>query len=83
LIRRADITRAQHAEALERVLQRQGVDHRGQHAHVIGGHPVHAGLGQTGTAENVAPADHHADLHTQAIEWTSPATRWIMAGSMP
>src|SRR5690606_21090020 len=35
----------------------------GQHAHVITGHPIHAGGTQRGTAEQVAAADHQPHLH--------------------
>ena len=50
-------------ELLQRVLKRQRVDHRGQHAHVVGAGAVHA-FGRGGDpAEDVAAADHHAHFH--------------------
>ena len=52
---------------LERVLQRQRVDHRGQHAHVIGGDAVHV-LGLLGdAAKEIAAADDDRDLHAQFV----------------
>ena len=47
----------------ERVLQRQRVDHGGQHAHVIGGDAVHAAGRGGHAAKEVAAAHHHADLN--------------------
>jgi preprotein translocase subunit YajC len=60
------ITRHLGAELFQRVLHRQRVHHRGQHAHVVAGDPVHAAGGQAGAAEDVAAADHQADLHAGA-----------------
>ena len=51
------------ARALDGILHGQGVDHRRQHAHVVAGDPVHARSRQPGPAEDVAPADDHANLH--------------------
>ena len=50
------------AQALESVLQRQRIDHRGEHPHVIGRHPVHAGARQPRAAEDVAAAQYDRDL---------------------
>ena len=47
-----------HALLFQRVLQRQRVDHRRQHAHVIGRHPVHL-FGLLGDAAEEIPAAHH------------------------
>ena len=52
-----------HAQALERVLHRERVHHRGEHAHVVGGDAVHAGARQARAAEDVAAADDDGDLH--------------------
>ena len=49
------------ALALEHVLQRQRVDDGAEHAHVVGGDAVHAGLGELRAAHDVAAADHQAD----------------------
>ena len=51
------------AETFERVLHRQGVDHRREHAHVIGRDAVHAGARKPGAAKDVAAAEHHRHLH--------------------
>jgi hypothetical protein len=57
-----------HARALtlERVLHGERIDDRGEHAHLIGGHAIHAGLGETGAAEDVAAADDEPDLNPEA-----------------
>ena len=49
------------AAAFEDILQRQGIDHRAEHAHVVGGHAIHAHLGELSSAHDVATADDHAD----------------------
>ena len=50
------------SDLLQRRLHGQRVHHGGQHAHVIGGGPLHP-LGRPGqTAEDIAAADHHANL---------------------
>mgnify|MGYP002387634674 CR=1 FL=1 len=51
-----------HAALLERVLQRQPVDDRGQHAHVVRAHPVHAARARRQAPEDVPAAGHDADL---------------------
>ena len=54
---------------LERVLQRQGVDDRRQHAHVIGRGAIHA-LGAGGqAAEQVAAADDDAGLDAELLDF--------------
>ena len=47
---------------LERVLQGEGVDDRAEHAHVVALRAVHAGARSLEPAEDVAAADHDADL---------------------
>ena len=65
-----DLDRRHHAgvgtRLLERVLERQRVEHRGQHPHVVGGGPVHAGRRALEAAVDVAGADHDRDLHPRA-----------------
>src|SRR5690349_9898073 len=51
-----------HTELLEHVLQREAVDHRAEHAHVVGPGPVDAALGQFPSAEHVPAADDRRDL---------------------
>ena len=64
------ITRVQDALLLQRILQSQSVDDRGQHAHVIGGNTVH-GLGLFGyAAEEIAAADHDRDLDAQTMNFS-------------
>src|ERR1019366_2237286 len=46
---------------LDRVLQRDGINHGGEHAHVVGGHAVHVD-GLLGHAAKEVPASHH-DAH--------------------
>src|SRR5271157_941384 len=54
---------------LQRILQGQGIDDRGQHAHVIGGNAVH-GLGLLGhAAEEVAAAHYDRDLNSQPVHF--------------
>ena len=56
------------AHVLERVLQRQRVDDRGEHAHVVGGRAVHAlGAGRQ-AAEQVAAADHDGGLDAELLD---------------
>ena len=50
------------ARLFERVLQRQGVDHRGQHAHVVGRDAVHVLRRRGHAAEEIAAAHHQSDL---------------------
>src|SRR6185312_8151306 len=53
------------AEALQRVLHRDRIHDRGQHAHVVGGHTIHPGARETRAAEDVAAADHYRHLHAE------------------
>jgi hypothetical protein len=62
------ITRAKPLRFLDRVLHRQRVHHRGQHAHVVAGDAIHAGRGKAGAAEDVAAADDYTDLHAGALD---------------
>lgn len=52
---------------LERILQRQRVDDRGQHTHVIGGNAVHVTRLVGHAAEKIAAADYDRDLHAQFV----------------
>ena len=56
--------------AFQGVLQGQRVHDRGQHAHVIAGYPVDAGLGQPGAPKNVAAADDDGDLDAEACNFS-------------
>src|SRR5437016_5625993 len=46
-------------------LQSERVDHRREHAHVVGGRAVHAAGARRETAEDVAPADDDRDLDAE------------------
>jgi hypothetical protein len=50
------------AEALEGVLERERVQNRGQHPHVVAGRAVHAGGGAVDAAVDVAGADDDRHL---------------------
>ncbi len=52
---------------LQRVLQRQRVDDRGEHAHVVAGRAVETTLRRGQPAEDVAAADHECDLHAHLM----------------
>lgn len=57
------------AELFETVHDRQAVDNRGQHAHVVAGRAVDAALGAIEAAEDIAAANHHADFHAQVVDF--------------
>ena len=52
-------------ERLERVLQRERVDDRGEHPHVVGAGAIHASRRAGEPTEDVAAADDDRDLDTQ------------------
>ena len=54
-----------HAELFQRILQRQRIDDRGQHAHVIARGALDAALAAGQSAKNIAAADDHHHLHAQ------------------
>ena len=55
-----------HIQPLQGILHGERVHHGRQHAHVVGAGPLHA-LGRRGqAAEDVAPADHQAQLDAEA-----------------
>src|SRR4029077_2412164 len=55
------------AGALQRVLQRQGVDDGREHPHVVAGGAVEAALGCREAAEDVAATDDEGDLHAHLM----------------
>ena len=57
-----------HALVLERVLQRQRVEHGREHAHVVGGRALHARRGALQAAVDVARADHDRDLDAAIVD---------------
>ena len=58
-----------HVLLLERVLQREGVDDRRQHAHVVGRRAVHAARARGDAAEDVAAADDDGRLDAHALDF--------------
>ena len=54
-----------HAFFFERVLQRQRVDHRRQHAHVVAGGAFDLEALLPAAAENISAADHDGDLDAE------------------
>jgi hypothetical protein len=58
-----------HAVLLERVLQRERVDDRRQHAHVVGGRAVHAARAGRQATEDVAAADDDGGLHAERADF--------------
>ena len=52
-------------ELFKGVLKGQGVDRRGEHAHVVGLGPVHAGASAGHAAPDVAAADDHGDIDVE------------------
>ena len=54
------------ALGFERLPERQAVQHRGEHAHIVAAHPVHAVGGGGEAAIDVAAADHEAKLDAEA-----------------
>ena len=52
---------------LERVLQRHGIDHAGEHPHIVGVGAVHALFRSRHAANDIAAADHDADLDVHLV----------------
>ena len=52
-------------DVLERVLQRERVDHRREHAHLIGGRAIHPARFVVAAADVVAGADYHRELNAE------------------
>ena len=50
---------------LQRILQRQSVNHGSQHTHVIGGDTVHFPRLPSHTAEEISAPDHNRDLNAK------------------
>ena len=51
------------ASLFQKVLEREGVHDRSQHAHVVGTRTIHAALAEFCTAEEVASSDNDGNLH--------------------
>src|SRR3954469_18092713 len=57
-----------HAPLLQGVLEGEGVDHRGEHAHVVAGHAVDAAVAGGEAPDDVAAADHHRHLDVELVD---------------
>jgi hypothetical protein len=54
-----------HSRLFERVLQRERVDNRRQHPHLIGGRAIHPALLVRAATQDIARADHQRELDPQ------------------
>jgi hypothetical protein len=59
---------AKQPELFNGVLERDRVDYRGKHAHVVGGNPVHVDRLLGDSAKEVASADDDADLAAERVD---------------
>jgi len=50
------------AHVFQRILEGEGIDDGAEHAHVIGGDPIHALLARGIATDDVAAADHDGEL---------------------
>ncbi len=57
-----------HSAPLQSVLQGQGVDHGGQHPHVIGGGPLHSMSHPVPAPPDVAGSQDDGDLDAEAVQ---------------
>ena len=51
-----------HVAGLQRILDCESVHDRGQHAHMVARHAVHAGSGKASAAKDVTAPDDHGNL---------------------
>ena len=65
----ADKTRVETPSLLQSVLQRQTVDHRGEHAHGIRAGAVHADLARHRAAKNIAAADDQREFAAEFFDF--------------
>ena len=56
------------ADLGQRAAQRQRVDHRGQHSHVIRGRSIHPANGRRRAAPDISAADDYRNLHPEAVD---------------
>jgi hypothetical protein len=63
----ADCTRVSTPAPFDGGLQRERVNHRRQHAHVVGGGVFDACGGKRRPTHDVPAADHHSGLHAQLV----------------
>jgi hypothetical protein len=60
-----------YTNALQCILQGQGIHHRGKHSHVITGNPVDARFSQPGSAKNVSTAYDDRNLYIRPSDITN------------
>src|SRR5439155_5855958 len=63
--------------ALENILERERVDHRAQHAHVVGADSLHSHLGELAASYDVAASDHETDRGPQLYDVDDFVTQTI------
>ena len=56
------------AALLEFTLQREAVDHSGEHSHVIRGRAIHAAMTGGEAAPDIAAADDNRNLHAEVVD---------------
>ena len=64
---------ALYAALFKRVLQSDGVDHGGEHAHAVGAHAIHLPGLSFDAAENVTSAHHNSNFHAQGVNFSQLA----------
>src|SRR5262249_32660601 len=67
---------------LERVLQSKRVNHRSQHAHVIGGDTVHVPRLLGDSAEEIAAPNHDSQLHLERVNVGKFSCDFVDAGGV-
>jgi hypothetical protein len=67
---------------LQGILEREGVDQRGQHAHVVAGGPLNAALAALQPAKDVAAPDDDHDLDTEIAHLLDLGAIWLRASAL-
>ena len=65
----ADWTRVIDAQLLERILQRQRVDHGRQHAHIVAADAIHACRAHGDATNDIAAADRRRHLDADRVKF--------------
>src|SRR5262245_45461009 len=58
----------ENVDLFESVLKGQGIDDRGQHAHVVGRNAVKTLCAGSESSKNISPADDNGDLNSEAMD---------------
>ena len=61
-------TRTVSPSIFQRAHERETIDHRGEHAHVIRGRAIHAAMRRSKPAPNVAPSDDNRQLNAKLLD---------------